>query len=449
MQPAQEGWDAVEGGMATTAIVGKLRDGWRWLAANFIAERERWALWLPVFVGVGVGIYFWLTAEPPLWLGALSVALTMPAAVVAYLRQHGAMPALAVAAVALGFAAASFQAWWVAAPILAHKLTAVVVEGRVGAVDPQPEGTRVVLEPHHIDRLDGAPLPARVRVKLRRDEPSLLPGEWIKLRATLLPPPAPAMPGAYDFQRRAYFDRLGAVGYALGAPEKVTPPADASVSLWRHWVEAMRAAVTERIRAALPGPTGAIAAALVTGQTHAIPPADAGAFRDAGLAHILVIAGLHMGMVAAVVFFAVRAGLALIPRIALRYPTKKWAAAAALAVTFLYLLLSGATVSSRRAFVMTGLVLLAVLVDRLSLSARAIAYAALVILLLTPEAAAGPSFQMSFAAVAGLIAFYEAMRGRIGQWHAGAGPVRRFALYLLGIAFTTVISTLATMPFTI
>src|SRR6516162_11389638 len=134
MQPAQEGWDAVEGGMATTAIVGKLRDGWRWLAANFIAERERWALWLPVFVGVGVGIYFWLTAEPPLWLGALSVALTMPAAVVAYLRQHGAMPALAVAAVALGFAAAAFQAWWVAAPILAHKLTAVVVEGRVGAV---------------------------------------------------------------------------------------------------------------------------------------------------------------------------------------------------------------------------------------------------------------------------------------------------------------------------
>ena len=68
--------------------------------------------------------------------------------------------------------------------------------------------------------------------------------------------------------------------------------------------QALRSAVTQRIRAALPGETGAIAAALITGDTHAIPPADADAFRDAGLAHILVIAGLHMGMVAGIVFFA-------------------------------------------------------------------------------------------------------------------------------------------------
>jgi competence protein ComEC len=130
-------------------------------------------------------------------------------------------------------------------------------------------------------------------------------------------------------------------------------------------------------------------------------------------AHILVIAGLHLGMVAAAVFFALRALLALIPPLALRYPTKKWSAFGALVAIFIYMLLSGATVPSRRAFVMTGLVLLAVLVDRLSLSARAIAYAAILIMLMTPEAAAGPSFQMSFAAVAGLIAFYEAMRGRL------------------------------------
>ncbi|HEX7967752.1 MAG TPA: ComEC/Rec2 family competence protein, partial [Stellaceae bacterium] len=144
-----------------------------------------------------------------------------------------------------------------------------------------------------------------------------------------------------------------------------------------------------------------------------------------------------------------RAGFALIPAVALNHPTKKWAAGLALLITFLYLLLSGASVPSRRAFVMTGLVLLGVLVDRLSLSARAIAYAALAVLLLTPESAAGPSFQMSFSAVAGLIAFYEAMRERIGQWHSHAGRLRRAGLYVLGIAFTTVITTVATMPFTI
>ncbi len=132
---------------------------------------------------------------------------------------------------------------------------------------------------------------------------------------------------------------------------------------------ASRRASARRCRAE----TGAIAAALITGDTHAIPPADADAFRNAGLAHILVIAGLHMGMVAGIVFFAVRALLALVPRMALYHPTKKYAAVAALAAIFGYMLLSGATVSSRRAFVMIGLALLAVLVDRLSVSARAVA----------------------------------------------------------------------------
>src|SRR5215468_4751684 len=117
MQPAEEGWAAVHGAIAPSLLHRRLGDGWHWLAANFIAERERWALWLPVFVGVGVGIYFWLTFEPPLWLGAFVVALTAPVAVVAYRRQSGTIPALAATAVAVGFAAAAFQAWWVAAPI--------------------------------------------------------------------------------------------------------------------------------------------------------------------------------------------------------------------------------------------------------------------------------------------------------------------------------------------
>jgi competence protein ComEC len=156
-----------------------------------------------------------------------------------------------------------------------------------------------------------------------------------------------------------------------------------------------------------------------------------------------------MGMVAGLAFVAVRAFFALIPALSLRYPTKKWAAAFALLVTFCYMLLSGATVSSRRSFVMTGLVMLAVLVDRLQLSARGLAYAATGILLLTPMSVTGPSFQMSFAAVGALIAFYETYRARLSKWHREAGPVGRVALYGLGISLTTVICTVATAPYTI
>ncbi len=156
-----------------------------------------------------------------------------------------------------------------------------------------------------------------------------------------------------------------------------------------------------------------------------------------------------MGMVAGIAFFALRALMALVPRLALYHPTKKYAAAASLAVTFGYMLLSGATVSSRRAFAMIGLMLLAVLVDRVSISARAVALAAAAIMLMTPESATGPSFQMSFAAVAALIACYEALRPKLAEWHTHAGAMRRCALYFFGIALTTVVTTIATMPFTI
>jgi competence protein ComEC len=436
--------DAPLGGVAERA-----RALLRQLGASFIAERERWPLWLPVFLGCGIGVYFWLPSEPPSWLGAALLALAASHMLWAW-REGRALAAPAVSlALALGFAAAQFQSALVAAPVLERRLGPVMVEGRLEAVDPLPDGARLVIAPSQIDRLDAGATPALVRVRLRHGDDAAIPGAWLRVKAMLMPPPAPALPGAFDFQRRAWFDRIGAVGYALGGPQWIAAPDGSAAAGWRVGLQAVRARVTERIRAVLPDRTGAVAAALITGDTHAIAPADADAFRNAGLAHILVIAGLHMGMVAGIAFFAVRALLALIPRLALYHPTKKYAAFAALALAFGYMLLSGATVSSRRAFVMIGLALLAVLVDRVSVSARAVALAAAAIMLMTPESATGPSFQMSFAAVAALIACYEAARPRLAEWRTRAGSLRRLALYLFGITLTTVVTTLATMPFTI
>ena len=441
-----------ETGVATTegperapfASLNSLTDA---LRQALYTERDRWFLWLPVFLGTGIGSYFSLTVEPPLWLGLVLAAVAVVGVAFARWRERGIAPVLAVAAVMLGFAAAEIETWAVAAPVLERPTgRRVLVEGRVIEVEPLPEGRRVVLEPRHIGELPQANLPARVRITLRHNEGAAIPGEGISVLAQLFPPAGPAMPGAYDFQRRAYFDRLGAVGYAQGS---LRPLAGEPPATWRAWVAALRAAMSERIMAALPGTTGGIAAAIITGETHAIPEADDQAFRDAGLAHILVIAGLHMGLVAGIAFFAVRAGLALVPWVALRFNTKKGAALAALLVTFGYLLLSGATVSSRRSFVMTTLVLVAILLDRLSISVRALAWAALAIMLANPYAVTTAAFQMSFAAVAGLVAFYETFRERIGGWYRDAGIVRRWGLHLLAIVFTTVVTTIATTPFTV
>ena len=156
-----------------------------------------------------------------------------------------------------------------------------------------------------------------------------------------------------------------------------------------------------------------------------------------------------MGLVAGLVFFAVRAGLALLPSVALRYPIKKWAAAAAALGAFAYLFLAGATVPTQRAFLMLGLVLLGVGLDRSAVSMRLVAWAAFAILLLHPESLLSASFQMSFAAVTALVAAYEALRLKSLTRRGEMGLAGRAGLYLAGVALSSVVAILATAPFAV
>ncbi len=170
----------------------------------------------------------------------------------------------------------------------------------------------------------------------------------------------------------------------------------------------IRTTINARINAVLDGDTAAIAEALIDGERGTISQDLNTSFQASGLAHVLSISGLHMSLVAGGVFWLVRALLALFPAAALRWPIKKFAAVAALAAGLFYMLLAGAEVATQRSYIMIAVVFFAVLVDRPALSLRNLAIAALVILLLQPEAAIQASFQMSFLAVLGLAAFFEA-----------------------------------------
>jgi competence protein ComEC len=200
---------------------------------------------------------------------------------------------------------------------------------------------------------------------------------------------------------------------------------------------------------ALPDARGALAAALMTGERGAIPESVIQAMRDSGLAHLLAISGLHMGLVAGLLFFALRALMALVPALALRQPIKKWAAAVAVCGAFAYLCLVGAPVPTQRAFLMVSIVLLAVILDRSALSLRLVAWAAFAVLLIAPESLLSASFQMSFAAVTALVAGYEALGARGRRAVAEHGPAARLALYLGGVALTSVIAIAATAPFAV
>ena len=346
---------------------------------------------------------------------------------------------------ALGFAAAALRARAVAAPVLAWPMNANV-EGRVVGLDRSAsDRPRVLLDGVVIHGLEPARTPARVRISLDPSTPAevLRPGLRLLGQARLSPPAAPSEPGGFDFRRMAWFERIGGVGYARTPflETEGSQPGGLHQLAFR-----LRMAFSEHIQARIPGQNGAFAAAILSGDRSEIDREVEQALRVSNLYHIVSISGLHMSLLAAAVFAIIRYGLALVPWMALNWPLKKIAAAAALVAGAAYLAISGADVPTQRAYVMTATVLVAVLLDRPAITMRAIALAALIVLVVAPESLVSAGFQMSFAATAALVAGFEALRAR-PWWQATQTDRRwRFAKPALGVAMTSLVAGTATAP---
>ena len=412
-----------------------------WRDAAF-AERHRWPLWLPVMLGFGAALYFACWSEPPRWAGWAALLVSFLAGTASALVPKGRMMLALIAALALGFAAAKLKEQSLSAPVLDQPLT-LHLTGRLMALDPAPRGIRLVIgDLRSGGFVSGTPLAARILAR-PRDVENFRAGDGVSLTARLMPPPGPSAPGDSDFGRAAFFEGINAVGFAYGAP--LPAPLGTAPGLYPRAaaaIENLRLDMTARIRKALPGGEGAIASALITGERGEIEETDEAALRDAGLAHVLAIAGLHMALVGMGLFWLVRAVLAAFPTVALNYPIKKWAALAALAGAVFYLVISGASASSVRAFVMLAMMLIAILIDRPALSMRSLGLAAAILLLLRPQSIIEPGFQMSFAAVTALIA--------VAEWEAARpsyGARSAFFRYARGIAMTSLVGSLATMPY--
>jgi competence protein ComEC len=420
------------------SIPDRIRMG---MQAALASQQGRFAPWLAVAMGAGVLWYLGQAKEPErqlLWLVPPLAGLGF------WLSRRCPLPGWAIGLLSAFLLGHGIAAWHVARmpEPLVVPFGAIQLSGRVAELQPLPEGRRLVLREARFG--DGPILPRDIRVRLRVDDPARPePGDLVTLRALLRAPNSPVVPGGWDFQRSAYFSGLGASGFALG-PAVVEPGED------RPLLAGLRARIDRLVAEAIPGPAGSVAAALLTGTQSAIPPETLQAMRDSGLAHLLSVSGLHMAIVIGLVFALVRGGIALLPWLVLRVPAKPVAALVALTAGAFYMLLTGSQVPMQRCLGVAVLMTVALLAGRRILSPRALAVAAAGVLLLAPAEVAGPSFQMSFAAVLALVAGHEALRGPIARFRAGgqAGPRawRRVALPLLGLVATSLLAGCATAP---
>ena len=407
------------------------------------AQRQNALLLVPVLVGMGVGAYFSLPFEPPVFVGGLAFLLFLFG--VFFTKSWARLVLVAGLFISLGFTAAQIRTSYVYAPMLERSLKFADAEGRIERVERFEKGVRLTLSDVRIEKLESWQTPAKIRLKLWKAEGYQI-GQRITGLASLNPPSPPVVPRGFDFQKYMYFKQIGAVGFFYKSPEVLEDVSSGGVG---NFISKLRLGISNRISRGLDMPASSLASALMIGERQSVPDENMEAIRAAGLAHMLAISGLHVGLFSGVIFFVTRFVMASIPILALRHPIKKYAAIIAMVGAFFYMLIAGATIPTQRAMITVAVVFTAILLDRSPISLRVIGFAALCILLIFPESLLSASFQMSFAAVTGLVVFYDWTRPLWMNFSRQAGWGRKILLYIGGVSVTTVVATIVTAPITL
>jgi competence protein ComEC len=436
-------------GRRQTGLVGAGASACRRLSARLEAwleaERGQLPLWLPVGLVAGVGAWFSLPSSAA-WWGFLSAMAAV--ALLGLAHGRGGRTGRAVALFALACLLGCGLIWMRADRVNGAALTRPQVArfaATIVQVEPLParDATRLLLRPAGIA---GLPLLLRVTVPQEDVPGGMMPGTIVRLRARLVPPPSAAVPGAYDYAAVAWFQGIGATGRALDRVTVAVPAARGGPSVW---LADARIALTRHILAELPGGKGGVAAALVTGDMGAVSFDDNDAFRRSGLAHLLSVSGLHLtAAVGAAMFIALRL-LALWPWLALRAPLLLIAAGIGAVAGIAYTLLTGAEVPTVRSLIAALVVLAGIALGREAMTLRLVAAGASICVLAWPDAVAGPSFQLSFAAILSIVAFHELPWTRRAFETREEGRLRKSGRELVALLLTGLVVEAALAPIAI
>lgn len=411
--------------------------------------QENLFLLSPIILGVGIGLYFSFKSEPNLFLAGFFALSLIIAFIISYLHRHSYQALYlflyVVTLVVCGVFLGTFRTASLNTVMLKQNLRSVQITGEIIAIEDgqKKKGKKILIKPERIGDLSEEDIPEQIRLTILKAG-GLSLRDIITVRASLHAPSAPVMPDAYSFRRKNYFENIGAIGFSYGQPKILEKNQQGG---FFTYLQEKRTALSRNVREHLGEDTAPVTAALLTGQRKSISEKDWDNLRQSGLAHMLAISGLHVGLFAGTVFFFLRMLMAFFPTFVLNFPIKKIAAVFAVCAAAFYTIFVGANVPAVRALIMTGLVFTAIIFDRAPISLRLVSVAALCLLIVKPESLVSISFQMSFAAVTALVLFYDSLRPYLSRWYSHASFLRKFSLYVAGVCATTVVATIATAPF--
>ena len=290
------------------------------------------------------------------------------------------------------------------------------------------------------------PLPENIR-----------PGDRLLIRALVGPVRSFRVPGAFDYQRFLAHQGIRLGGWAASPiqvhkiEQEQQPPL---TSRLRQLPERMRFGADRLLEQQLGGhPTLPLLKALLIGDRSAIHPATLETFKAGGAMHLLAISGMHLGMIALMTVAAAEWLLKRSPRLLLTIHLRKAALVLALPPIIAYAMITGLQPPALRALIMTLVFMAAILLNRQWCSLNNLALAALLILIIDPPALMGASFQLSFAATAGIILLVPALQLRYRQLQGadgeGAGVGQAIIFWIATSLLVSTVATLVTAPFSL
>ncbi|MES2677853.1 MAG: ComEC/Rec2 family competence protein [Pseudomonadota bacterium] len=287
--------------------------------------------------------------------------------------------------------------------------------------------------------------PQKVLLSVNTQMSDVKIGDIIQTRVVLEPFKPPYFPGGYDKGFENYFKGIGGEGYAASNLKVLKARNENS---FFQDIKILRQNIARKILDQMDEQGGTMAVALLVGAQNLIKPDVMQAMRNSGLAHLISISGLHFTLAAGIFFFSVRFLLSLNQYLTLNYDIKKISALIAIFAGFFYLLLADMPVPAVRSFIIIALIFSAILLDLKPDAFRSTTFAALAILIFSPNAIFSVSFQLSFAAILALIVLADLSKPI--HINSSSRPVYlKFFFYFLGIVLSSLAATLATTPFSI
>lgn len=403
-------------------------------------ERIEFPCWIPVFIAIGI-LFGFNSSHINSWILSSSILILLATA---YYCSNPFINLFltGICCILVGIFSLQIRISNIDSPIIPFQDKYIKIWGNIDNITPLEKGHRIILSNIFIPNLNKNDTPKKIRLSVRTKINNAKIGDRITLSAIVSKPMRPYMENSYNFARDAYFKQIGAVGYSV-SPLKLIKT---DIKSWQGKLNILRSNIQTRVNQHIGSYYGSIATALMLNEYNNIDKNVLKDLRATGLAHILSVSGMHLSLVAAIFFFSSRFMLNCSQPIALRLHCKKIAAFISLLGTFGYLLISGMEVAAIRSFIMSSMITIAIIIDRTSNPMRAVAFAASIILVISPENIVHPSFQMSFAAVVALVSCFEIF-SKLKFNFSDLSIMQKTLLYLFSLSFASLVAGLATAPF--